>query len=98
MEIDMRRRAQLLGDRIEQGAAALAAFAEGLSDAEWKTACSPSDKRTVGLIVRHGGNMYPVEVELSQVLAQGKAIEGVTWAVVADINGKHAQEKASVNK
>jgi hypothetical protein len=29
------RRAELLADRIEEGAAGLAAFAEGLSEAEW---------------------------------------------------------------
>lgn len=94
----MSRRAGLLADRIEQGAAALAAFAEGLSDAEWSTACSPSDRRTVGVVVHHVGNMYPVEVELAQVLAAGKPIDGVTWAVVADINAKHGQEKAAVTK
>jgi hypothetical protein len=94
----MSRRADLLADRIEQGAAALAAFAEGLTDAEWRTACSPSDRRTVGVVVHHVGNMYPVEVELAQALAAGKPIEGVTWAVVADINAKHGQEKAAVTK
>jgi hypothetical protein len=94
----MSRRAAQLADRIEQGAAALAAFAEGLSDAEWGTACSPSDRRTVGVVVHHVGNMYPVEVELAQVLGQGKPIDGVTWAVVADINAKHGQEKAAVTK
>jgi hypothetical protein len=94
----MSRRAAQLADRIEQGAAALAAFAEGLSDAEWNTACSSSDRRTVGVVVHHVGNMYPVEVELAQVLAQGKPIDGVTWAVVADINAKHGQEKAAVTK
>lgn len=94
----MSRRAGLLADRIEQGAAALAAFAEGLTDAEWRTACSPSDRRTVGVVVHHVGNMYPVEVELAQALAAGKPIEGVTWAVVADINAKHGQEKAAVTK
>jgi hypothetical protein len=31
----MNRRAELLASRIEEGAAGLAAFAEGLSDAEW---------------------------------------------------------------
>ena len=30
------RRAELLADRIEEGAAGLAAFAEGLSEAEWR--------------------------------------------------------------
>jgi hypothetical protein len=94
----MSRRAAQLADRIEQGAAALAAFAEGLSDAEWNTPCSPSDRRNVGVVVHHVGNMYPVEVELAQVLGQGKPIDGVTWAVVADINAKHGQEKAAVTK
>ena len=94
----MSRRAAQLADRIEQGAASLAAFAEGLSDAEWNTACSPSDRRTVGVVVHHVGNMYPVEVELAQVLGQGKPIDGVTWAVVADINAQHGQEKAAVTK
>ena len=31
------RRAESLADRIEEGAAGLAAFAEGLSEAEWRT-------------------------------------------------------------
>ena len=94
----MSQRAARLADRILEGAGALASFAETLNDAEWRAACSPSDRRTVGVIVHHVGNMYPVEVELAQVLAQGKPIEGVTWAVVADINAKHAKEKASVSK
>jgi len=33
-QIKTRRRAELLADRIEEGAAGLAAFAEGLSEAE----------------------------------------------------------------
>jgi len=94
----MNRRAAQLADRIEQGAAALAAYAEGLSDKEWSTACSASDGRTVGVIVHHVGNMYPVEVELAQVLAAGKPIEGVTWPVVAEINANHAKEKGAVTK
>jgi hypothetical protein len=93
----MKRRADLLAERIEQGAAALASFAEGLSDAEWRTAV-PVDGRTVGVTVHHVANMYPIEVELAQVLAAGKPIEGVTWAAVADINAKHAREQASVTK
>ena len=32
----MGRRAELLAARIEEGANGLAAFAEGLNDAEWK--------------------------------------------------------------
>ncbi len=93
----MNKRAGLLADRIEQGAAALAAFAEGLSDSEWRRAV-PVDGRTVGVTVHHVANMYPIEVQLAQVLASGKPVEGVTWAVVADINAKHAKEQASVTK
>ena len=33
----MSRRAELLANRIEEGSAGLAAFAEGLSDAEWES-------------------------------------------------------------
>jgi DinB family protein len=87
----------MLADRIEQGAAALATFADGLNDSEWRTPC-PGDGRTVGVIVHHVGNVYPIEVELAQVLAAGKPIEGVTWAVIADVNAKHAKEKAAVTK
>jgi len=93
----MKKRADLLAERIEQGAASLASFAEGLSDSEWGTAV-PVDGRTVGVTVHHVANMYPIEVELAQVLAAGKPIEGVTWAAVADINAKHAREHASVTK
>ena len=49
----MSRRAELLAARIEEGAAGLAAFAEGLSDAEWVTPTSLTDRRTVGHIVNH---------------------------------------------
>jgi hypothetical protein len=93
----VKKRAELLADRIEQGANALAAFAEGLNDSEWRSQV-PVDGRTVGVTVHHVANMYPIEVQLAQTLAAGKPIEGVTWAVVADINAKHAQEMASVTK
>src|SRR5690242_583634 len=48
-------RARKLADRIEEGATALAAFAEKLSDAEWQSPGSNSgtDRRTVGVIVHH---------------------------------------------
>jgi len=93
----MGRRAQVLADRIEQGAGALAALAEELSDAEWRMTI-PKDGRTVGVIVHHVANMYPIEVQLAQTLAAGKAIEGVTWDAVHEINSKHAKERASVDK
>src|SRR5262249_20262261 len=55
-------RAALLADRIEEGAATLAAFAEGLSEAEWKAPGSVggNDKRPVGVVVHHVASIYPV--------------------------------------
>lgn len=90
-------RARALADRIEQGANALARFAEGLTDAEWN-AVVPGDGRTVGVTVHHVANMYPIEVELAQLLASGKPITGVTWDAVAGINKKHAHEQANCTK
>jgi hypothetical protein len=94
------RRAELLADRIEQGAAGLAAFAEGLSEADWRKAVKEGGKdgRTVGVIVHHVASVYPIEVDLARAISEGKAITEVTWEVVADLNGKHAQDQAGVTK
>ena len=51
-------RGQALADRIEEGASGLAAFAEGLSEAEWRTPVSATDGRTVGVIVHHVASMF----------------------------------------
>jgi hypothetical protein len=92
------RRAELLASRIEEGAAGLAAFAEALSDVEWRTPMSVTDRRTAGVIVHHVASMYPIEVALAQTVAGGKAAPEVTWELVAEINAKHAQEHAGVKK
>jgi hypothetical protein len=92
------RRAELLADRIEEGAAALAAFAEGLSESEWRTPVSGSDRRPVGVIVHHVASVYPIEIDLARAIASGKAVTDVTWEVVAQLNGKHAQENAEVTQ
>ena len=92
------RRAEVLANRIEEGAAGLAAFAEGLTDAEWRTPMSAKDRRTVGVIVHHVASMYPIEVDLARAVASGKAAPEVTWELVANINAKHAQEHAGVTK
>lgn len=93
----MSARSNALAARIEEGADALAAFARTITDAEWRVKV-PRDGRTVGVIVHHVGNMYPIEVQLAQTLAEGKPITGVTWDAVAEINAKHAAEKAAVTK
>ena len=92
------RRAELLADRIEEGAAGLAAFAEGLSEVDWNTPVSGSDRRPVGVIVHHVASVYPIEVDLARAIAGGKAVTDVTWEVVAELNRKHAQENATVTK
>jgi hypothetical protein len=93
----MTRRADALADRLEQGANALADLAATLTDAEWTTPV-PRDGRTVGVIVHHVANMYPIEIELTQAIAEGKAITGVTWQAVHDINAAHARDNARVTR
>jgi DinB superfamily len=92
------RRAVLLAGRIEEGAAGLAAFAEGLSEAEWREPVSSTDRRPVGVIVHHVASMYPIEIDVARTIASGKAVVDVTWEVVAELNAKHAHEHAEVTK
>src|SRR6266700_8419638 len=96
----MGRRAEALADRIEEGAAGLAAFVEGLSDAEWRTPMSKSgsDRRSVGVIVHHVATVYPIEVHFAREIAGGKAVTEVTWEAVAEMNAKHAKDQAGVTK
>lgn len=94
----MSRRADSLAARIEEGAAGLAAFAEGLSEAEWRTPVSSSDGRSVGVIVHHVASVYPIEIDLARTIASGKAATDVTWEVVAGLNAKHAHDQAGVTK
>ena len=92
------RRAELLADRIEEGAAGLAAFVEGLSEAEWLEPVSGTDRRSVGVIVHHVASMYPIEIDVARAIASGKPVTDVTWDVVAELNTKHAREHAEVTK
>ena len=92
------RRAESLAARIEEGAAGLAAFAEGLSEAEWRTPVSVTDRRPVGVIVHHVASMYPIEIDVALAVASGRSVSDVTWEVVAQLNAKHAQDHAQVSK
>src|SRR5689334_8678974 len=94
----MSRRAELLAERIEKGADSLAAFAEGLTDKEWHTPVSSTDRRSIGVIVYHVAAVYPIEVDLARAVAKGQAVSDVTWDVVADLNAKHGQEQAQITK
>ena len=92
----MSDRSEALARRVELGARTLAEYAQGLSDAQWKTKVMP-DGRTVGVIVHHVASVYPIEVHLASEVAAGKQV-GVTWDAVADLNAKHAAEHAGAGK
>jgi hypothetical protein len=91
------QQAQVLAERLEAGARALADFASGLSEIEWNIRV-PGDGRKVGVTVHHVASVYPLEIQLAQAIAGGNAIEGVTWDAVHDMNAKHAQEFATVSR
>ncbi len=93
-------RAESLANRIEEGADALAAFAEGVAEAEWRAPMSTSggDRRSVGVVVHHVASVYPIEIDLARAIARGTAVTDVTWEVVAELNAKHAREQAGVTK
>jgi len=93
----MTRRAAALADRLEQGANVLADLAASLTDAEWRVRL-PGDGRTVGVIVHHVATMYPLEIELALGVADGRAIAGVTWDAVHEINATHAREHADTTR
>jgi len=90
-------RANALAERLIQGANALSKFAEGLSDDKWKKPVL-GDGRTIGVVVHHVANVYPLEIELAQILASGNPITGATMAVVNQMNADHAVEFANVKK
>jgi hypothetical protein len=90
-------RANALADRLEQGARALVAFASALSEAQWQ-ARTPKDGRKVGVVVHHVASVYPLEIQLAQILAEGKPVTGVTMDVVNEMNGVHARENDGVAK
>jgi hypothetical protein len=93
----MGTRAEALAQRIELGARTLEAYAQELSDAQWTTPIPP-DGRTAGVIVNHVASVYPIEVHLANEIAAGRAVTDVTWAVVADMNARHAQENAGCSR
>ena len=90
-------RADALARRLEGGADALASFASEFTAAEWQ-ARVPGDGRRIGVIVHHVASMYPLEIQLAQTLAAGKAVAGVTSDDVDALNAAHAIEHDGVTK
>jgi hypothetical protein len=93
----MSKRSEALADRLEQGAAALAKFAGGLSDSEWQIR-TPKDGRKIGVIVNHVASVYPLEIELAQIVARGKPVTDLTGDTINEMNAKHAQANDGVTK
>ena len=90
-------RSESLARRLEQGVLALDAFADLLTDSEWVTQV-PGDGRKIGVIVHHVASTYPIDIQVAQLLAQGKPITGITPAVVAEIKALHAREQDGVTQ
>ena len=86
----MSKRSNALAERLENGASALAAVANELSEAEWQSRV-PHDGRRIGVVVHHVATMYPLEIDLARKLAAGQPVEGVTNEVVDQINATHAK-------
>ena len=93
----MSDRSEALARRLEEGARALANFAQELTDAQWQQRM-PGDGRRFGVIVDHVANVYPIEIDLALTVSRGSAVTGVTWTVVADLNAAHAAERDAVTK
>lgn len=92
----MSHRAEALAARLEAGATALATFATTLSDAEWQ-APLPKDGRKVGVVVHHVASVYPLEVQIAQLIAGGQPITA-TWDAVHAMNRDHAAANTGVTK
>ena len=90
-------RAGALADRLEKGARALADLARSLTDAQWRLPL-PGDGRTIGVVVHHVADVYPLEIQLAQRVAAGKAITGVTMADVHAMNARHSVQNRAVTK
>lgn len=92
------RRAAALADRILEGANGLAEFAESLTDAEWATPVSDTDRRPIGVIVHHVASVYPAEVQIARAIAGGNAVTDITWDFIANMNAEHAAENTGITK
>lgn len=93
----MSNRTNALADRLEQGARSLGNFANSLTDEEWQLRV-PHDGRTIGVIVHHVASVYPLEIQLAQMVAAGDSIMGVTSDTVDQMNSEHAAANEAVTK
>lgn len=93
----MSKRSYELARRLELGALALEAFASSLTEFEWQSRV-PGDGRKIGVVVHHVASVYPIEIQLAQMLAKGQSIEGVTSECINTMNAEHAKKFDGVTK
>ena len=93
----MRRRSEVLAQRLEEGVRELADLARSLTDEQWRTRV-PGDNRRIGVVVHHVATMYPIEITLAQTLGRGEPVVGVTWIKVHAMNADHARSFDEVTK
>jgi len=93
----MSKRSDALAVRLEAGAAALASFASTLTESEWQTPL-PKDGRKIGVVVHHVASVYPIEIQLAQLLGAGQAVTAVTWDAVHSMNHDHGKDNDGVTK
>lgn len=91
----MSQRADALANTLEEGARALAAFAQSLTDEEWQTHLP--EGRKVGVIVNHVATVYPLEVQFARSVAQG-APATINGEAVNKMNAGHARDADAVSK
>ena len=92
----MNQRSEALAERLEAGAAALAAFAGSVCETEWHTRL-PKDGRKIGVVVHHVASVYPIEIHLASLLASGRP-SAAEPRRVANMNRDHAKENDGASK
>ena len=92
----MSQRSEALAKSLEEGATALATFAESLSDTEWQTPL-PHDGRKIGVIVHHVAIVYPLEIMFARSVAAGTP-DGITMEAINQMNAGHAKEYDAITK
>ena len=92
----MSQRTEALATSLEEGARALATFANSLTDKEWQTPL-PHDGRKIGVIVHHVASVYPLEIMFARSVAAGTP-DGITGEAVNQMNAGHAKEYDAITK
>ena len=90
----MSTRSEALARRVEEAHQELMAFIESCSEEDWQRQV-PGEGRSVGVLIHHVASSLPTEMELTQTLASGQAITGVTPDGVNQMNAEHARVHAS---